>query len=258
MKKTTLLGGATLIAAMAFGLPAVARTVVDATSPEARIDRWIEASGGMEAYWGFKGARYTLTTEMYDGESGRLRRTRPRYVTIARIDSGEAARIERWEGNDFIQQGFDGEQVWAVMNGEPLGPGDKDYDEALYVGRDVFYWMSLPFKLKDPGVFLHDDGVDDEGRHVVRVTFGENVGEHDDTWFYWFEGDQTVPVAIAYREEGRDNLNYLRWEDIQDVGGYVFGGRRVHYNERGITTKVLAVTDFEFNPEIKPSVFREP
>lgn len=258
MKKATVVGAAVAILAVGIGLPAVAKPAAQATTPEARIDRWIEASGGMESYWSFEGARYTLTTEIYDGDSGRLRRTRPRYVTIARIDTGEAARIERWEGNDFIQHGFDGERVWAVMNGEPLGPGDKDYDEALYVARDVFYWMSLPFKLKDPGVFLHDDGMDEKGRHVVRVTFGEDVGEHDDTWFYWFEDGKTVPVSIAYREEGRDNLNYLRWEDIQETGGYVFGGRRVHYNERGITTKVLAVTEFELNPEIQPSLFREP
>ena len=225
---------------------------------EALVDGWIAALGGMETFWKLRSATYTLTTEIRDPASGRLRRTRPRYVTIARLDAGEAARIERWEGDDFIQHGFDGVQEWAVMNGETLSPGDKDYDEARYVASDVFYWISLPFKLKDPGVFLHYDGTDEEGRHLVRVTFGEGVGDHSDTWFYVFEEGRAMPVSIGYREEGRQNISRTHWEDIQEVDGYIFTGRRVHVNADGKIWKILVTTDFVLNPEIDPAVFRGP
>ena len=83
-----------------------------------------------------------------------MRRARPRYVTIARTDMGELARIDRWEGNDYIEQGWDGVADWALRNGEPLEPGDRDRDEVRYVSGDVNYWMALPFKLRDPGVHL--------------------------------------------------------------------------------------------------------
>ncbi len=233
--------------------------VQDNEQAQVLVDRWIDAVGGMERYWALSSARFTLTTEMYDATSGRLRRTRPRYVTVSRSERGEASRIERWEGDDFIQQGFDGgDQVWATMNGEALGPGDKDFDEAIYVARDVVYWISLPYKLKDPGVFLHYDGQDEEGLHQVRVTFGQGVGEHDDTWFYSFEDGRAVPVRIAYREEGRTNLNLTRWEDLQEVEGYFFAGRRVHFDEEGRVTKVLATSDFDLNPAVEESVFRQP
>ena len=225
---------------------------------QALVDAWIEALGGMETYWKLRSASYTLTTEMWDPESGRLRRTRPRYVTIARLETGEAARIERWEGNDLIQHGFDGVAEWAVMNGETLGPGDKDYDEARYVSGDVFYWIGLPFKLKDPGVFLHYDGTDDEGLHQVRVTFGEDVGDHDDTWFYAFGEGRAMPVSIGYREEGRANINRTYWEDIRNVDGYVFTGRRVHLNADGRIWKVLVTSDFVLNPTVDPAMFRAP
>ena len=42
---------------------------------EQLVDNWIDALGGLEAYWPLQSARYTLTTEIYDTESGRLRRT---------------------------------------------------------------------------------------------------------------------------------------------------------------------------------------
>ena len=225
---------------------------------EALVDGWIEALGGMDTYGRLRSASYTLTTEIWDPGSGRLRRTRPRYVTIARLETGEAARIERWEGNDFIRHGFDGVAEWAVMNGETLGPGDKDYDEARYVSGDVFYWIGLPFKLKDPGVLLHYDGTDDEGRHLVRVTFGEGVGEHNDTWYYTFEEDRAMPVSIGYREEGRENASRTYWEDIREVDGYVFTGRRVHVNAEGRIWKVLVTSDFVLNPEVDPAIFRGP
>ncbi len=226
---------------------------------EERVDQWIEALGGLEAYWPLQSARYTLTTEIWDPESGRLRRTRPRYVTMSTTEHGQAARIERWEGNDFIAHGTDGQTVWARMNGEPLGPGDKDFDEVPYVTGDVHYWIGLPFKLRDPGVNLHDRGVDDQGRQVVGVTFGEGVGLHDgDAWTYWFEEGRVWPVQLSYQEEDSENVNVLRFEDIRTVDGYTFVGRRVHFREDGGLTKVLHTHDFELNPELDPEVFQAP
>jgi len=220
------------------------------------VGKWIAAVGGIEAYRPLRSARFTVTTEIYDAESGRLRRARPRYVTIVRTDLGELGQIDRWEGDDFIRQGWDGKTRWATLNGEPLAEGDKDYDQVRYVSGDVNYWISLPYKLRDNGVQLHDRGVDEDGRHVVGVTFGEGIGLHDgDTWQYWFEEGQSWPVQVAYVEEGREEWNRLRFEDIRTVDGYVVAGRRMHYNERGQVTKVLATTDFELNPVLDMGLF---
>jgi len=185
-----------------------------------------------------------------------MRRSRSRYVTIARTDAGEISRIERWEGGDFIQQGWDGVEQWATLNGEPLGVGYKDYDQVPYVSGDVQYWISLPYKLRDNGVNLHDRGMDDEGRYVVGVTFGEGIGLHDeDTWKYRFEPGRSWPIQVAYMEEGDVDWSRLRFEDIRSADGYIFVGRRVHYNAEGALTKVLYTHDFELNPSLDPALF---
>jgi len=129
-----------------------------------------------------------------------MRRTRSRYVTIARTDAGEISRIDGWEGGDFIQQGWDGVEQWATLNGEPLGVGYKDYDQVPYVSGDVQYWISLPYKLRDNGVNLHDRGMDDEGRHVVGVTFGEGIGLHDEE-----------PESIGSNRAGRGPYRWRIW-----------------------------------------------
>ena len=225
---------------------------------EGLVDRWIDSLDGMDNWWRMSAARYTLTTEMYDAESGRLRRTRPRYVTIMRSNEGLFTRIERWEGDDFIQQGWHPAGQWAAMNGEMLGEGDKDYDEADYVGGDVQYWIGLPFKLKDPGVNLHDDGKDAAGRRVVRVTFGEGVGDHQDVWHYYFSGSDPWPVQVSYQEAGSANVNMTRWEDIQETDGFFYVGRRVHFNEEGQVTKVIRTGDLEVNPKVDAATFQTP
>lgn len=239
------------------GAPPAGDGEVEITA-EGLVDTWIEAAGGMGSHAAMTSARFTLTTEMYDTASGRLRRTRPRYVTTARNSAGNLTRIERWEGNDFIEQGWDGTVVWAMLNGTPLAEADKDFDEVPYVSGDVNYWIGLPFKLRDPGVNLHYRGLD-EGRHLVSVSFGDGVGLHDgDTWRYWFTDASPWPVQVAYLEEDHDSWDLLRFEDVQTVDGYTYVGRRVHFNERGQITKVLFTHDFVLNPGPEPAFFSRP
>ncbi len=210
----------------------------------ALVDAWIDA-------------RFTLTTEMYDTASGRLRRTRPRYVTIERRPGVLAARIERWEGGDFIAQAWDGGMARATMNGVPLTSDDRDQQEVRYVAGEVNYWIRLPQKLKDPGVFLHYDGEDSAGRHTVRVTFGEGVGDQQDTFFYYFVDGLVWPVQVDYREEGSDHVEHTRWEDIRSVDGYHYVGARVHFDDQGRVFKIIRAEDVEINPDLAPRIFSE-
>ena len=219
------------------------------------IDAWIDAVGGGDHLERMVEARFTLTTEMYDAASGRLRRTRPRYVTIAQQPGVLAARIERWEGDDLIVQMWDGRTPRAFKNGVPLTAGDQDFQEVQYVAGEVNYWIRLPKKLKDPGVFLHYDGRDTEGRHTVRVTFGEDVGGQQDTFFYYFLDGRVVPVQVDYREEGSDHVEHTRWENIKSADGYHYVGERVHFDDEGRITKIIRADDLEINPSLPIQVF---
>lgn len=225
---------------------------------EALVDSWIDALGGLRPYWNVETSEFTLTTEMYDPESGRLKRTRPRYVTIRRGEAGEWARIERWEGNDFIQQGYDGSEAWALLNGAVLPDTAKDRREVEYVSGDVNYWIALPYKLKDPGVFLSYNGRDPVGRHDVQVDFGEGVGDHQDVWHYYFVDGQTWPVEVTYQEADSRAPSRTVWEDINTVDGYTYVGRRVHLNADGQIWKVIRTHDVEINPDVPEGYFSLP
>ncbi len=221
------------------------------------IDAWIDALGGMAHLQEMVTARFTLTTELYEAGSGRLRRTRPRYVTIARQPGVLAARIERWEGDDFIVQTWDGGTARAFLNGTPLTSDDKDQQEVEYVAGEVNYWIRLPQKLKDPGAYLHYDGADASGRHTVRVTFGDGVGDHQDSYFYYFVDGRVWPVQVDYREEGSDHVEHTRWEDIRGVDGYHYVGARIHFDDQGRVFKIIRADVAEVNPQLPPEIFSE-
>lgn len=261
--------GAVVLGAAAYGMgggvlgSSQASTSAAGASADAVADslvgRWIEALGGMDTFHDFRTARYTLTTELYDVETGLLQRARPRYVALSRGDE-ELSRIERWvwDGSRFVVQAFDGDTARAYLDGEAAPPGQMDAEEALYVTRDVFYWFSLPYKLRDPGVGLHYDGRDEDERHVVRVTFGEGVGEHQDVWWHLFEDGRSWPVESRYQTDGTGGITRLRWEGIRSEDGYVYPEARVYLDENDRVWKILRMTDVELGVDFPAGAFREP
>ncbi len=243
------------------------------------IQLWIDSVGGMETYHRLRAAQFAVNTHLFDTLSGRLRRSRPRYVWIKQGPHGEETRVERWEGNDFIAQGFNGrDAAWATMNGDLLPETAKDAREALYVSRDLFYWMGLPFKLRDPGVFLRYLGLRErpgaawtgeherarrapDGRyHAVAVSFGEGVGEHQDVFTYYFAPGAGLPFEVTYVEEGRENVNRLLWGPTDRAGAirYPFVTRRDWITASGKRTKALVIYDVVINPEIPQELFERP
>jgi hypothetical protein len=243
------------------------------------IALWIDSVGGMDSYRQFQSASFTVTTELYDTLSGRLKRARPRYVWVKQGPHGEESRIERWETGGIIQQGFNGrDQAWAAVAGVLLPDSAKDAREALYVSRDVFYWIGLPFKLRDPGVRLqylglrarpgaewlehHDPAVTPRRTeyHAVGVSFGVGVGEHRDVFTYYFAPGRGFPTEVTYVEEGRTNVNRVLWGETRRAGElrYPYVVTRTTITQSGKRTKALVVTDVVINPEIPQERFERP
>lgn len=253
----------TWLAATAFAAAvAVAGGACSGESPgpeDELIDAWIDAAGGLNAWRQIEDLRYTVTTVWFDSTGTETRR-RPRFVWLKKHP--ERARIERDEAEGHYVQGHDGEgTAWATLDGEPL-PGDhKAVEEALYVGRDVMYWIGLPYKLRDAGVNLAYISPDSTGHPGVQVTFGENVGEHPgDRYFYYFEEGSPFPVELHYIEQGDslEDIDRTHWTAYQTSGPLTYVGTRTWYEEDGLPTKRLIISDVMVDPGIPDSMFTAP
>ncbi len=235
-------------------------TILGCSQPARELDphigAWLEAAGGMDAWKEVQNARFTITTVWFDSTGTEVRR-RPRYVWIKK--GPERARIERQEREGFYIQGHDGTTKWATLDDVRLPEDHKATGEAMYVSRDVFYWFGLPYKLSDPGVFMRPVPADSTGLAGVRIAFGDEVGEHPgDRYFYYFSDDSPSPAEVHYIEQGHTDVNRTRWSDFRQAGPINYVGVREWYDEAGVRTKQLVVTDVMINPGVEDSLFAVP
>lgn len=221
------------------------------------VGAWIEAAGGLDAWRSVRTARYTVTTVWYDS-TGVVERMRPRRVELRKTSRGEESRIERPEAEGLYVQVFNRDTAWATLNGKPLPSDHPAVEEAEYVGRDVFYWFGLPYKLRDPGVNLDATALA-EGGYEVRVTFGDQVGAHPgDRYFYYFRDDDPFPEEVHYVEEGSDSRSRTLWSDFTEAGPLTYVGVRRWVDESGNPTKELRIDDVVIDPDLADSLFRAP
>lgn len=234
-------------------------TSLEAALGDSLVDAWIAAAGGLEAWWDVERARYTVTTIWYDS-IGQIRRMRPRRVELRKVDGSEQSRIERPEAEGLYVQVFTGDTAWAMLNEAPLPEDHPATAESEYVGRDVFYWFGLPYKLRDPGVNRRARQLPDGG-YELAVTFGDEIGAHPgDRYFYYFFDDDPQPEEVHYIEQGRDEQDRNRtvWSGVGRAGRLSYVVSRVWLDSAERRTKELRIDDVTINPELPDSLFEPP
>lgn len=240
------------------GTPDGSGEPADGSPADSAVSAWIGAAGGMDAWREVETLRYTVTTVWYDS-AGDVRRMRPRRVEIEKTDRGFRSRIERPEAEGLYVQVFAGDTAWATLNGDPLPPDHPAAEESEYVGRDVYYWIGLPYKLRDPGV-NREVASRGEGRGLeVRVTFGERVGQHPgDRYFYLFRDEDPYPEEVHYISEGSESRTRTLWRDFREAGPITYVGTRRVVDEEGRPTMELRIDDVWIDPPLPDSIFRPP
>jgi len=233
-----------------------------APEADALVVRWIEASGGPGVWDAVKRVQYTITTVWYNADGSEQRR-RPRFVWIRKFNGGYRVRVERTEAEGKYVQAWDGLRGWATLNGQLLADTARAAREVEYVAGDLHYWVGLPWKLHDPGVrltFLESEP-NAPGR-VVHVTFGANVGDHDQDrfWYYFDEAGSPMPREVHYIEGGRPDTSRerVRFDRWGQLGRARFLEHRTIVDANGRPLRSLIVSDLEVNGTIPDALFRAP
>lgn len=104
----------------------------------------------------------------------------------------ERVRLEAEDGTVMV---WDGQDAWYT-------PADKEFKgpPPRFHLRTWTYFLSVPFKLRDPGAHLHElpDAPLMDGKYPklkrAKLTFGEDVGDAPDDWY------------VLYRQANTDRL----------------------------------------------------
>lgn len=167
-----------------------------------RILRATEAHGGLEAWYRAPTSSYTWE---YANKDANVRfksflvvdnRTRRAYHDLLTTGTYDNAR------SVDARFAWDGEQAW-------IAPDSTERPNPRFWALSGFYFQQIPFVLADPGTnyeALPDDSIDGTPHDMVRVTFGENVGDSpDDRYTLYLDKDTGRVDAIRYSATyGRD------------------------------------------------------
>lgn len=119
----------------------------------------------------------------------------------------------------------------------------KKYSEkAKSIWRNDSYWLVMPFKLFDPGVFLEYIGIekssDSTDAYKLQLTFGENIGETPQNKYYIFIDMKTYLVKewMYFQADGLANPTLQNvWTDYRQYGSIQLSSGR---GERGNLSEI--------------------
>lgn len=215
------------------------------------LDQCITAHGGIDNWNKFSGLSYVV-------ESG----DKSLYQLTQLQD-----RRTYSKSKDF-ELGSDGKMVWVTPNADKV-PGKS---AAFYYNLD-FYFVAIPFVLKDPGVnvtYMGKASPDGLEYDLLKISYGSDVGlSAEDLYFLYLDPIshqlKILTYTVSYFDKTNDKVNSAKkYLDYQDVQGILMPGKMENY--RWIDGKIgensnrdRVIKDIKFHKSIPdPAVFEVP
>ena len=177
----------------------------------------LKAHGGLDRWNKFQALEYTL-----------INNGMPVYQLTHLQD-----RRAYIKSQDF-EVGFDGKVAWSYPNAENI----SGKSPAFYYNLD-FYFVAIPFVLKDPGVHVVYQGaetINDKPYEVLKVTFANDVGfTPEDIYLLYLDPESTILQMLVYsisyfEKEEKGLLKSAKfYSDYQEVQGLLMPGKMENF-----------------------------
>lgn len=174
-----------LITLFLFTIPTHAAS--DAKS-KALLDRMTKVTGSYSDLWKLKDIQYIY---IYRSPNGKEDTSLERYIFDGELSWAKYTKREVHVHSNVkgeVIQGYDGKKTWLTIDGKNETDPQK-LKIADFLRKTNFYWLAMMQKLQDPGINATHQGtenVDGVSYDKVKITFGENVGDAQDTYILYF------------------------------------------------------------------------
>jgi len=227
----------------------------------------VEAVGGRDALYALQDVEYEYA---YVGEDGKRDVSLERYVfdgekSWARYLVRKKFALPTMTGE--LVQGYDGKESWMTLRNE-LVTDPQAMKLADFSRKTNYYWLTMMFKLLDPGLTYESLGrktVDHTDYDLVKVTFGEKVGDAQDTYVLYINPkthlvDQFLFTVMDFNK----SEPFLMRVQYEEAGGLKWPARR-RYTKSDWDGNVLGeawaqeiCTGLKFHNGFKPELFEKP
>ena len=187
----------------------------------------IEAHGGLATWLGQSTLEFKFDYRPVDSEERRMH-------TFNQVDHWSArARQEELDGGAGAQAtlGWDGERAWITPTAEAFPVS------ARFWALTPYYFVAMPFVAADPGTRyerLEDADLDGVTYELVKLTYGEGVGDAPDDYYVLYLHPETRRLAALryvvsypgfFPEGGHTPEKLMRYSDPVEVEGLSFAQR---------------------------------
>ena len=258
MKRTVVVTACTILLA-----PMPAEAQKDARR---LVEGVVEAVGGLDGLHALRDVEYTYTYRRADGsESVSLER----YVFDGELSWGRYQERSGGmpDGVSRVTEGYDGTGTWVTHDGEPVRDPEV-VQRADFRRKTNYYWFAMMFKVADPGTRHEYEGVrtvDGVDYDLVRMTFGEDVGDVQDTYLLYINPetylvDQFLYTVMDY-DVTRPSLKKVTYREVE---GLMLPARRraIRSNwqgeEVGDGWSVQIMEDIHFDNGFRREMFERP
>lgn len=169
--------------------------------PKALVEKMVQSVGGRDRLYALKDVEYEYTH--HDVAEGKKDVSTERYIFDEELSWAKYSVREKFVNPDLegeIIQAYDGKETWTTHDGKLLND-PQVLKFADFTRKTNFYWFTMMFKLLDPGVNYEYKGirnVDGTEYEIVEITFGENVGDAQDTYVLYINPQTYLVDQFLY------------------------------------------------------------
>ncbi len=150
----------------------------------------VERAGGIRELYSKKDIEYVYIVRHHDDK---LDISVEKYVFDGELSRGEYLVHESFmpDVNGTIIQGYNGKESWITVESEET-VNRNHLKTADFLRKTNYYWLTMMFKLTDPGTkheYIGSRDVEGQKYELLKLTFEEGTGDVQDTYILYIDPD---------------------------------------------------------------------
>jgi outer membrane lipoprotein-sorting protein len=220
------------------------------------IENYIENTGGYDSWKALEGVKYTAKINQGGMEIP---------LELVYLADGRQYTKFSFQGNEFMQGVFDGEDLWSV-NFQSLKAERADAEDLANQKLEANDFPDSWLDFKDKGYTAELMGKETiDGAETFKIKLvkepktidGEKV---EDITYYYFDTENFVPIVQESEittGEQKGAISQVKLSDYQEVEGLYFPFS-IDQGIKGVGSQPLVIESIEVNPDVDDSVFAFP
>ena len=231
------------------------------------IAQAIEAIGGTQSFYNKKTVTYDYEYRAPEGPNAITLVGNETYMFDKERSYATYTTHTLTGANGKVVEGYNGTDAWVTFNGK-VSNDEQANGVARFLRKTNYYWFAMFYKLLDPGVnheFLSDQTVNGQDYKRIKITFGDNIGDGQDTYVIYVNKETELIEQFLFTIVGFGVIDpFLMTFDYETIDGVKIPTKRKYIesdwdgNVKGKEYYITNWTNIQFGVELNTEMFEKP